>query len=582
MISIAGCRDHRFGNHHEIGTRSLLRYQGQKGARLFTASKRDLSLGSVGASNACAADREGRFLVVADARLDGKAQLAAEWDLDHAAGEAEFILAAWLRHGAEAPSVLYGDYAFAIWDSHDHILTLVRDALGQRPLFFLEDGSAFASRADAFAALNPANGRPCEDALAARLAFTSPGRSSHFSGVKRVLPGEMAIIHDGRVDHARWWRPSTTPVRRIRPEEAVTECRRLLDLSVGERIAGSGPIIATHLSAGLDSSVATAIAARLMPSSTWLHAYTAAPACADPFGRFGDESDMAALAADALPRVAHHRVVPAGDPLRPLTTAAAYYQQPLPNPHNHIWAAAINDAAREQGASRLLIGQTGNYSFSMAGDPHRRIKTVVKRLLGRTPDKEVGFPLLSRDTSVRAGEDAPPSGGAERRLHFLSRLDPAAFLKGTERVWGFAMLDPFADRRLVEFSLSIPEQVLAALGDRGLGRPVARPLLPAAFVDYRPRGFQSADWIERLRAHADGVQALIDGARDHAILRRLLDIDAVVAAASRLRDLAIDGQQDERLYRVDLPWALATMAFVHALSGAERQFATPAWRGTED
>src|SRR5439155_8677372 len=64
---------------------------------------------------------------------------------DHS--DTETILAAWLRWGDDAWTRLEGMFAVAIWDKHAKGLTLARDPVGIKPLFYTEQagGLAFAS-----------------------------------------------------------------------------------------------------------------------------------------------------------------------------------------------------------------------------------------------------------------------------------------------------------------------------------------------------------------------------------------------------------------------------------------------------
>src|SRR5205085_1839103 len=80
----------------------------------------------------------GRYSLVADVRLDNRAELAASLGLQRADALADSaILAASLeRWGEDAPRRLIGDFAFAWFDREDRRLLLARDALGQRPLFW--------------------------------------------------------------------------------------------------------------------------------------------------------------------------------------------------------------------------------------------------------------------------------------------------------------------------------------------------------------------------------------------------------------------------------------------------------------
>lgn len=580
MSLLAGFRSKAPSEHNDEQVWRLLARQDSSAGEGSSAAVRHsdgLSMGAAGPGGIAAS---ARFVVAGDARFDERSGLCALLGQPPEGPDAALILSAWERWGPRTPEHLYGDYAFAVWDSQQRTLFLVRDALGLRPLFFLRDGSAFASRADAFDILDPRHAAPCADALAAYLGFVASDTASFHNGVDRVLPGELVTIADHGVSRERWWRPSTRPDKRLTPADSVSQCRSLLEASVRERLFDAPAGIATHLSAGLDSSVVTALAARLKTDPEPIHAFTAIPASI-PYSsdRFVDEGDQAAVAAAALPGVVHHRVTSDDDPLAYLAEAGRLYQQPLLNPHNHGWGAAINDGARAAGARLLLVGQTGNYSFSMAGDPRGRLMQTARALLRPFRAKPPYFPLLASNAAGVAGSDAPPNGSAERRLHFLVRLDPGALFAGMGAHWGVAVRDPFADRRLVEFTLTVSDRILVGLGDRGLGRPIAGAVLPEAFVQNRARGYQSIDWIERLRRHAPRVSALVARSRDDAVLKRLLDFDAIAAAVARLDTMTAPTPQDERLYRVDLACALAAMAFVGAASAPLSQAEPISWQG---
>ena len=87
----------------------------------------------------CARGGEGDW-VVASARIDGRDELRAALGVserkDEPLTDAELILRAWRKWGAECPQRLYGDYAFAAWDAERRRLLLARDHIGARPLYY--------------------------------------------------------------------------------------------------------------------------------------------------------------------------------------------------------------------------------------------------------------------------------------------------------------------------------------------------------------------------------------------------------------------------------------------------------------
>ena len=100
---------------------------------------------------------DGRYAIVFNGEIVNHPALRREleggyaFQTDHS--DTETILAAYLRWGDDAWLRLEGMYAVAIWDKHAKTLTLARDPIGIKPLFFTEQngGIAFASEITALA-----------------------------------------------------------------------------------------------------------------------------------------------------------------------------------------------------------------------------------------------------------------------------------------------------------------------------------------------------------------------------------------------------------------------------------------------
>lgn len=107
------------------------------------------------------------------------------------------------RGGAEAISRLTGVFAFAAWQEGERRLTLARDPLGLKPLYYVHgpDGSLyFASEPKALlaaGAVRPAlNYRVLSHYLATQ---TTPAEETLFDGIHRLPPGHTLTWQDGRM-----------------------------------------------------------------------------------------------------------------------------------------------------------------------------------------------------------------------------------------------------------------------------------------------------------------------------------------------------------------------------------------------
>ena len=260
---------------------------------------------------------DGRLSLIADVRLDNRDELTEALGLAHAAAvtlcDAQFVLAAWERWGEQAFAHLVGDYAFAIWDAEARGLVLARDPLGMRPLHYHlgTDFIAFASMPKGLHALPEIPRAPDEAMLTDLLALLpEAGPGSFFAGISRVEPGQFVVIKPDGAKACRHWQPARETLRLASSDAYAEGLREQLDRAVAARLRGAGGRIATHLSAGRDSSAVTATAARLMAASGGLvTAFTSVPREGYeepvPEGRFADEGPLAAATAALHSNVEH-------------------------------------------------------------------------------------------------------------------------------------------------------------------------------------------------------------------------------------------------------------------------------------
>ena len=91
---------------------------------------------------------EGRYVLVADVRLDNRDELAEILRIPSPQAQtlcdAAILLAAIERWDEACVEHLVGDYAFALWDGKRRRLFLARDPLGQRPLHYHRGHNFFA------------------------------------------------------------------------------------------------------------------------------------------------------------------------------------------------------------------------------------------------------------------------------------------------------------------------------------------------------------------------------------------------------------------------------------------------------
>lgn len=321
-----------------------------------------------------------RFHLVADLRLDNRADLAAALDLTPriaTLADADLLLAAWERWGIGTPDRLVGDFAFALWDAAERRLHLVRDLLGNRPLFYHHDDrrTAFATMAKGLHALPDIPVAPDPFTLMDCIALAPRrGPRSFFVEINRVEPGQRVTFHsDGRIECVDWYDWDTTRDLGLRSDDDFVQAMRTtFDTAVAARLRSDEPV-GSHLSGGMDSSAVTAAAAlQLAQRGQRLSAYTHVPlpgARLDHWGnRTLDEGPLAALLAARHANIDHVRVDAAdrhiGDDMDAQFHAAEY---PPFNLCNQVWMTEICRQMQRRRERVMLVGIMGNATISQKG-----------------------------------------------------------------------------------------------------------------------------------------------------------------------------------------------------------------------
>jgi asparagine synthase (glutamine-hydrolysing) len=180
--------------------------------------------------------------------------------------ESEVIINLYLEFGLDFIIKLNGMFAIAIHDARDNTLHLIRDRMGKKPLWIskLNDGTMFfASEVRALMLARP-DRTLRTDMISEVMQFgyiNSP--NSAFNEINQVNPAEILSWKSGHITKVRYWSPRFEPKNDVSYKDAVIETERLITKSIERRLISERPIGA-FLSGGYDSTVVTAIMAKLM------------------------------------------------------------------------------------------------------------------------------------------------------------------------------------------------------------------------------------------------------------------------------------------------------------------------------
>src|SRR5215471_1945118 len=166
--------------------------------------------------------------------------------------------------GANCVQHLRGMFAFAIWDSRQHVLLLARDRLGIKPLYYAEmpEGLVFGSELKALL-LHPGIRRDVNpDALAEYFVhFCVPGDLSIFKAFKKLPAGYTLTYQHGQSNLTRYWHIQPTPDDSQTEREWIEQLRYHLKDAVESHMVADVPVGA-FLSGGLDSGTLIALMAQ--------------------------------------------------------------------------------------------------------------------------------------------------------------------------------------------------------------------------------------------------------------------------------------------------------------------------------
>jgi asparagine synthase (glutamine-hydrolysing) len=147
-------------------------------------------------------------------------------------------------------------FAFAIWDKIEKKLTVVRDRMGVKPLYysFYNETFYFASEQKAlFSAGVPL--RIAQDGLGEYVfnRFVA-GENTLYENVKKVLPGHSIIIHEsGKITTEKWWDLKSEIQNQTKITNPLEWFKATFDDSIQLRMVSDVPV-GVMLSGGLDSS----------------------------------------------------------------------------------------------------------------------------------------------------------------------------------------------------------------------------------------------------------------------------------------------------------------------------------------
>lgn len=486
-------------------------------------------------------DSTGRYVIVFNGEVYNFQEVRNKLDGYHfrTQCDTEVVLAAYITWGAGCLAHFAGMFAFAVWDTQENKLFLVRDRMGIKPLYYhLEGGRlVFASEVRAILASGLVPKKINREKLYTYLTYqTVHAPYSIVEGVQQLNPGEYAVLQGGVFTKEKYWHlEGNGPVdagQYADYETVKKNVRRLLTQAVERRLVSDVPLGA-FLSGGIDSSAIVALMAEVSGRAV------------DTFSvvfdeKQYDESEYSALVAklyntnhhpillkptdflDALPQALKAMDMPSGDGVNTYVVSKV------------TKAAGVTVALSGLGGDELFAGYSiFNNFMQLQRSPlwkvPRPVRSVGARVAGlflkshqrarvveiasaQGPNIEEVYPAfrklltandlgLSNGKSRDAVRELLASNANLKKLPLLSQVSVAdistytqnVLLRDTDQMSMAHALEvrvPFFDHHLVEYVVQVPDQWKNPEYAKKLLVESLHPLVPNEVVFRQKKGFE--------------------------------------------------------------------------------------------
>jgi len=292
-------------------------------------------------------------------------------------GAAAALADSYRRKGDACLNDIQGSFAAAIFDLNAKRALLAVDRLGIRPLCLArgESGIVFGATTDSVIA-HPAVARHIDpQAVYDYLYFHMiPSPRTIYQGVEKLLPGQYALLENGRLQKRFYWQMEYCDEGGLPQERLSEEFRGLLRQTVRRSLARPHAKTGNFLSGGTDSSTLAGIVTEVTqaPAETYSIGFAA-----EGF----DESHYADIAVKHFGTRHHSYYVTPQDVVEAIPLIARAYDEPFGNA-SAVPTYYCAKMAKEDGVDLMIAGDGGDELF---GGNARYVKQKTFELYAKLP-----------------------------------------------------------------------------------------------------------------------------------------------------------------------------------------------------
>jgi asparagine synthase (glutamine-hydrolysing) len=368
----------------------------------------------------------------------------------HSKTDSETIIHLYEARGVDFVNEIEGDFGIAIWDEAAGRLSLYRDRMGVKPLYYyIKNGRfIFASEIKAIVEHPGVERDMDETALSDYLTFvTTPAPQTLFKDIKKLPAGHRLVIdRNGDVKVDRYWDGLPPEQSHIATEaEHIDEILRLLRASIKKRMMSDVPF-GVFLSGGVDSSANVAMMSELMTRP--VDTYTVG---------FEDREYLNEL--DSARRIAkmfntnHHEVVIGDKEFNDFLPDLIFHQdEPIADPVC-VPLYYVSKLAKDSGTTVIQVGEGADEIFS--GYEYYVLNLRLYHQFWRHAER---LPSVIRKAAAGSARSLLQATGRKKLMVELARRLAA----GEPMFWGAAVVydesvkPSVLSRRMLQRQSSIP------------------------------------------------------------------------------------------------------------------------------
>lgn len=182
--------------------------------------------------------------------------------------DTEVLFQSLVHYGVEKTiEMIDGMFAFAFYEAKSETLWLVRDPLGEKPLYYIHNNTKtyFSSEVSGLSQINKNINK---NAVMQYLHLDYiPFDQTLINGIHKVMPGELININKSGITKKKYFNINLKNKNNININESIETIDELLHKSVQERLIADVPV-GVFLSGGIDSSLISYYARNINPNIT--------------------------------------------------------------------------------------------------------------------------------------------------------------------------------------------------------------------------------------------------------------------------------------------------------------------------